>query len=157
MGTGKITGDDPVHLVEFGVAQTLELAATWLAWDGAPRVSEDGTRIYTPHKVIRRYADHLLDHLAEIEALLAGEKTEPDGWHASRVTLESDWARFTEADLNEATQRLCRLAHIYSIGLRTVGLAEWDRPREPNWTLRAIVEHVSGPAYAQQLGDLKRA
>jgi DNA-binding transcriptional MerR regulator len=151
-----MTSDDLVHLVDLGVTRTLELASTWLAWDGLPRVSEDGTRIYTPHKVIRRYVDHLVDHLAEIEALLAGEETEPDGWYASTVTLDADWAHFTEADLNEAAQRLRRLARIYAIRLGTVGANEWSRSREPNWTLRTIVQHVSSSWYAEQLGDLRR-
>ncbi len=75
--------------MEQGVARTLELTRTWLAWDGQPRRSEDGDRLYTPNKVIRRYADYLIDHLAEIEALLAGAETEPDHWHGSLVTFAS--------------------------------------------------------------------
>ncbi len=39
--------------------------------------TEDGERVYTPNKVLRRMADHLTDHLAEVEALLAGVPTEP--------------------------------------------------------------------------------
>src|SRR5437763_16445878 len=95
----------PADLIAAGVDRMLQLAATWLAWDGRPRVAEDGNRLYTPGKAVRRQADHLIDHLAEVEALLAGAPTEPDHWHASAVTLASDWAPFTEADLNEATER----------------------------------------------------
>src|ERR1700735_2775947 len=76
-------------------------ARTGWAWGGRPARSEEGSRLYTPNKVLRRHADHLVDHLAEIEALLASAATEPDHWHASAVTLGSDLADFTEADLNE--------------------------------------------------------
>src|SRR4029453_225366 len=54
------------------VERVLALAATWLAWDGRPRLAADGARAYTPHKAIRRTADHIVDHLAQPEALLAG-------------------------------------------------------------------------------------
>lgn len=144
-----------VTLVEEGVRRNLELAATWLAWDGRPRVAEDGERLYTPHKAIRRHADHLVDHLAQIEALLAGVPTEEDHWRASSVTLASDLAPFTEPDLNEARQRLTRLAQIYSIRLRSLPDEEWDASREPDWTIRQIVEHVAPPWYAEQVGDLR--
>jgi hypothetical protein len=68
---------NPGTVVAGGVQRVLELARTWLVWDGTPRVAEDGARVYTPSKAIRRHADHLIDHLAEIEALLAGAPTEP--------------------------------------------------------------------------------
>jgi hypothetical protein len=86
------------------------VAATWLAWDGRPHVAEDGERIYTPHKAISRHGDHLIDHLAEVEALLGGIRTEEDHWYGSIITLASNWAPFTEAELNEACQRLSRHA-----------------------------------------------
>lgn len=101
--------ENPGAAVVAGVQRVLDLAQTWLRWDGVARISDDDMRVYTPVKAIRRHADHLVDHLAEIEALLDGQPTEPDAWHASLVTLDSDWARFTEADMNEATQRLRRL------------------------------------------------
>jgi hypothetical protein len=146
--------DNPGALVIAATDRVLALAATWLAWDGTPRVSEDGERIYTPHKAIRRYADHLIDHLAEVEALLAGVPTEPDAWHASLVTTAADWAPFTEVDLVEAQQRLRRLARTFELRLAAAGPAEWDRPRDPNWTLRTIAEHVASPWYAEQVGNL---
>lgn len=93
---------NPADAVVAAVERSLTLARTWLAWDGRARISEDGDRIYTPLKAVRRIGDHLVDHLAEVEALLASEPTQPDDWHASLVTLDSDWARFTEADLAEA-------------------------------------------------------
>jgi hypothetical protein len=147
-------GDDPGLAVQTAVQRSLDLAATWIGWDGRPRVSEDGDRIYTPHKVIRRTADHLIDHLAEIEAVLAGSPTEPDHWHGSLVTTDSDFARFTEIDLNEARQRLTRLAQTFRLRLLSAGPAEWDRSRS-GWTLRAIAEHLSEPWYAEQIGDLR--
>jgi hypothetical protein len=145
---------NPADLVAAGVQRFLDLARTWLAWDGRPLVSEDGDRVYTPNKAVRRHADHLVDHLAEIEALLAGAPTEPDRWHGSLVTVASDWAVFTEVDLNEATQRLRRLGQLYVLRFAAAGQPEWDRPRDPSWTLRAIAEHLAGPWYAEQVGDL---
>jgi hypothetical protein len=148
---------NPAELVAAGVQRFLELARTWLAWDGRPLVSEDGDRVYTPNKAVRRHADHLVDHLAEIEALLAGAPTEPDRWHGSLVTMASDWAAFTEVDLNEATQRLRRLGQLYVMRFAAAGEPEWDRPRAPSWTLRAIAEHLADPWYAEQVGDLSAA
>jgi hypothetical protein len=151
---GLAAGENPADRVAAGVDRFLELARTWLAWDGRPLVSEDGDRVYTPNKAVRRHADHLVDHLAEIEARLAGVPSEPDGWHGSLVTVASDWAPFTEVDLNEATQRLRRLGQLYVMRFAAAGPAEWDRPRDPGWTLRAIAGHLADPWYAEQVGDL---
>jgi hypothetical protein len=151
------TANDPGAAVETATARVLELAQTWLRWDGQPRVSEDGDRIYTPHKVIRRHADHLIDHLAEVEATLGGVPTKPDEWHGSLVTMDSDWAWFTETDLREAEQRLTRLARTFRLRLIAAGPDEWDRPRNKSWTLREIAEHVGSPWYAEQLGQLESA
>jgi len=149
--------DNPGAQVEQAVEQCLELAQTWLAWDGRPCVSDDGERVYTPHKAVRRIADHVIDHLAEAEALLAGVETIPDGWHASLATFESDWARFTEQDLVEAQQRLRRLGQTFALRIQSAGPDEWDRPRTPNWTLREICEHLTGVLwYAEQVGRLPR-
>jgi hypothetical protein len=149
------TRTNPGTVVVTAVEDCLELAASWLAWDGRPRVSEDGDRIYTPHKAVRRIADHLVDHLAETEALLAGVPTMPDEWHASLLTFDSDWARFTEGDLREAEQRLRRLARTFELRLAAAGPDAWDAPRTPNWTLREIAEHLTGVRwYAEQVGRL---
>ena len=137
-----------------GVERTLVLARTWLRWDGTPLVSEDEDRVYTPHKCLRRYADHLVDHLAQIEALTANATSLPDRWHGSLVTLAADWSPFTEADLREANERLTRLAEIYRLRLRALGPREWDRRRGEAWTIREIVEHVAPAWYAEQVGDL---
>lgn len=147
---------DPGVAIERATERVLELARTWIGWDGVPRVAEDGDRIYTPHKVIRRYADHLVDHLAQVEALLAGVATRPNGWYESRITTDADLARFTEVDLVEATERLTRLSRTFRLRLASVGPQEWDRPRGGDWSLREIAEHVGSPWYAEQLGDLSR-
>src|SRR5579883_2585131 len=145
---------NPGEAVVAGVERILSLARTWLAWDGRPRLADDGARIYTPHKAIRRHTHHLIDHLAEIEALLGGHPCRPDNWHASLVTMASDWAPFTEADLNEAEQSLGRLGDLYLHRLAAAGADTWDISREPHWTLRAIAEHVGRPWYAEQVGHL---
>jgi hypothetical protein len=110
--------------------------------------------MYTPQKAIRRTADHIVDHLAEVEALLAAEQTAVDRWYASTVTLAADLAPFTETDLAEAEQRLRRLARTFELRYVAAGSAEWDRPRDPNRTLRDIAEHLGTAWYAEQVGDL---
>jgi hypothetical protein len=148
---------NPGVAVEDAVRRSLVLVDTWIGWDGAPRVSEDGDRVYTPVKAVRRIADHLTDHLAEVEAVLAGVETQSDAWHGSLVTLESDWARFTELDRDEARERLPRLARTFSLRLAAAGPDEWDRPRA-GWTLREIADHLTGVLwYAEQVGDLSAA
>jgi hypothetical protein len=145
---------NPGALVSVAAARCLELAATWIAWDGRPIVT-DGENLWTPHKAMRRIADHLIDHLAEMEALLAGTQTIPDRWHGRMVTLGSDWGRFTELDLAEAEQRLTRLGQLYELRYAAVGATAWDAARTPNWTLREIAEHVSNITwYAEQVGRL---
>jgi hypothetical protein len=64
--------------------------------------------------------DHLVDHLAELEARLAGRPTEPDRWHASAITTPGDLAAFTSDDLDEARSRLRRLALIWDVRLRSL-------------------------------------
>lgn len=148
--------ENPGTLVEDAVERCLELAATWIGWDGRPMVAEGGERLYTPHKAVRRIGDHIVDHLAEVEALLAGVPTQPDEWHASLLTFESDWARFTEGDLDEARQRLRRLGRTFALRLAAAGPAEWDSSRGENWTLRKIAEHLANITwYAEQVGDLR--
>jgi hypothetical protein len=151
---------DPAALIPDAVQTCLDIARTWYAWDGRPQVSAptegipDGT-VCTPHKAIRRIADHLVDHLAEIEALLAGADTIPDTWHGRTLTLATDWAPFTEADLNEARNRLGRLGQVYALRLRSLDDEALDAPRGQSWTIRQIVEHVAGVTwYAEQVGRL---
>lgn len=146
---------NPGELVEQAVERSLLLVETWPAWDGQPLTAEDG-RIYTPHKAVRRIADHIVDHLAEVEALLAGVPTEPDNWQASAYTGKADLAPFTVEDLREAQQRLRRLGRTFALRYAAVDPAEWDKDRTPNWTLRQIAEHLTESEwYAVQVGDLR--
>jgi hypothetical protein len=145
---------DPAILIPAAVEEILQFAATWLAWDGAPIVG-DGN-VWTPLKALRRITDHLLDHLAEMEAVLAGQPTVPDTWLGRTVTLESDWARFTEGDLNEAANRLRRYAELYRVRLGGLPAAELDLPRPSAWTVRQIAHHVAGVTYyAHQVGRVR--
>ena len=142
---------DPATLIPAAVDEILGLAATWLAWDGTP-ILGDGNA-WTPLKALRRITDHLLDHLAEIQATLAGQPTVPDSWLGRTVTLDSDWARFTEGDLNEAGNRLLRYAELYRVRLGGLSAAELDRPRPSAWTIRQIAHHVAGVTdYAHHVG-----
>jgi hypothetical protein len=151
--TPTVDERDPATLIPAAVEEIMQLAATWLAWDGAPIVG-DGN-VWTPVKALRRITDHLLDHLAEIEAVLAGAPTVPDTWLGRTVTLDSDWARFTEGDLNEAGNRLRRYAELYRVRIAGLPAAELDLPRTSAWTVRQIAHHVAGVTYyAHQVGDL---
>ena len=148
---------NPGQLVADAVEECLRLAASWHAWDGRPiAVMADGKpNTWTPYKALRRITDHLIDHLHEVEALLAGAEPVPDTWHGRFVTLDADWARFAEVDFDEAGSRLRRLARWYVLRYQSAGEAAWDEPRAEAWTLREIAEHVAGvTSYAQQVGSL---
>ncbi|MEU9042557.1 MULTISPECIES: isocitrate lyase/phosphoenolpyruvate mutase family protein [unclassified Kitasatospora] len=152
-GVGKA---ELAGLVPEMVDHVLALAATWTAWDGRPIVNADG-RTYTPHKAVRRVTDHLLDHLAELDARLADEPTEPDHWHASNVTTPADLAPFTAADLDEARSRLTRLAGIWARRVAALPDASLDDSPGTGWSFRRIVRHVAGSGYyADSVGDLRR-
>ncbi|HEY1627561.1 MAG TPA: hypothetical protein VGG16_27605 [Streptosporangiaceae bacterium] len=145
---------DPATLIPAAVAMILDVAETWLGWDGRP-VYRDGNA-WTPHKSLRRVADHLLDHLTEIECRLAGRPTLPDHWHGRMVTTDADFARFTEIDLDEATSRLTRLAACYQARIGGLDAETLDRrPDEATWTIREVVHHVSHVTYyADTVGRL---
>jgi hypothetical protein len=144
---------DPAGVATTLVEQVLARAATWTAWDGVPRPDDD--RVYTPHKAIRRVADHLVDHLAEIEARVAGVPTIPDHWHASASTTPADLAPFTAEDLDEARSRLTRLAQIYAIRLGALTPAQLDRRDGDAWTPREIAFHLEDSlGYADAIGFL---
>ncbi|GAA4206431.1 hypothetical protein [Actinocatenispora rupis] len=143
---------DVTTLIPTAVDEVLATAETWLAWDGRPRYCDGNA--WTPHKALRRVTDHLVDHLAEIECRLAGVATLPDRWHGRKLTLDSDAARFTEADLDEATSRLRRLALCYRARLATLPADVLDAPSDA-WTLRQVVHHVANVTYyARMLGPL---
>ncbi|MFF8611485.1 hypothetical protein [Streptomyces sp. NPDC015350] len=138
-------GRDPAQVVAGMVDHVLALAATWTAWDGRPLPA--GDRLYTPHKAIRRVADHMIDHLAEMEARLVGEETLPDHWHASAITTAADLAPFTGADLDEARSRLTRLARIWANRLDVLTPGLLDRSPGTGWTFRQLAFHVAESAY----------
>ncbi|MFC7549760.1 hypothetical protein [Plantactinospora sp. GCM10030261] len=145
----------PARVIEEMVENALRLAETWPVWDGEPIRRDD--RVYTPHKAIRRIADHLVDHLAEFEARLAGRPPLPDHWHASAITTAADLAPFTDEDLAEARSRLTRLAQIWSVRLCAVDDERLDRPEGEAWTLRQVAFHLGGSVYyADAVGDLSR-
>jgi hypothetical protein len=73
------------------------------------------------------------------------EELVPDRWHGRAVTTDTDFARFTEVDLDEATSRLTRLAACYRA--RLTGLDEAALDGDGAWTLREILEHVSEVTY----------
>lgn len=145
---------DVTTAIPAAVTYVLDLAETWLGWDGRP-VYRDGNA-WTPHKALRRVADHLLDHLTEIECRLAGQPTLPDQWHGRMVTTSADFARFTEVDLDEATSRLTRLAACYQSRLGGLGQDILDaRPDDATWTIREVAHHVSHvTVYADMVGRL---
>jgi hypothetical protein len=176
---------NPGQLVSDSVEACLEIAATWHAWDGRPvaRTVDGKPNTWTPAKALRRITDHLIDHLQQVEALLAwgsdppgtprgadgawpasrqapsrelaGVPSMPDAWHGRFVTLDADWARFTEVDYDEACSRLRRLGRWYVLRYAAAGPAAWDEPRGGEWTLREIAEHVAEvPYYAEQVGSL---
>ena len=60
----SLTGaTNPGQIVSDAVDRCLEIAQTWLGWDGRP--VHRGENVWTPHKALRRITDHLLDHLAK--------------------------------------------------------------------------------------------
>jgi hypothetical protein len=151
----------PADVVAALVDHVLSLAETWPHWTGtpveAPVEGEPQPRLYTPHKAIRRVGDHLIDHLAEIDARLAGRPTEPDRWHGSMVTTPADLAPFTTEDADEAGNRLRRLALMYDVRLRPLSDEVLDARDGDTWTLREVVRHVAESAfYADAVGDLTR-
>lgn len=154
----EIDDRHPADVVTGMVDQVLRLAETWPNWDGrAIEVPVEGepARVYTPHKAVRRVADHLVDHLAELEARLAGRPTEPDRWHASAVTTPTDLAAFTAEDLDEARSRLRRLALIWDVRLRSLSPGQLDERAGDAWTLRQLAFHLAGSVfYADSVGAL---
>ncbi len=133
------------------IERSLAIIETWTAWDGEPRHS-DG-RVHTPHKAVRRLTDHLIDHLAEIEARVAGAAPLPDEWHASNVTTPSDLAVFTADDRDEARSRLTRLAATFDLRLRALTADQLDRTYHDGWSPRQIALHLGDSIYyAESVG-----
>ena len=130
----------PDELVLLATEEALARAETWIGWDSGAVLSH-GTA-WTPHKALRRIADHLVDHLCQIEARANSELAVTDEWHGRHVTLDTDWARFTETDLDEAAARIRRLAQVLGWRIRALE-PEWDADAGREWTIRAIAEHIA--------------
>ena len=146
---------DPADAIAQMVAHILELAQTWGAWDGRPCPIDD--RVYTPHKAIRRVADHMIDHLAQLEAHLAGGESLTDRWHGSAITTSSDMTPFEPEDLDEARSRLDRLAQLWRIRLSAIPPDELDRAEGDAYTPREMAFCAVGSTYyADAVGDLTR-
>ena len=152
-GRPELDDRDPADAVSEMVERVLSHAETWGAWDGRPIPIDD--RVYTPHKAIRRVADHLVDHLAQLEAHLRGTPSLPDRWHASSITTPADMAPFGPEDLDEARSRLTRLAEIWRLRLASIPPAELDRAEGDSYTPREMAFCVAGSTYyAEAVGDL---
>jgi hypothetical protein len=141
----RIDGRDPAAAIQEMVDHVMRLAGTWTRWDGRPCPVDD--RIYTPHKAIRRVADHMLDHLAQLEADAAGAPSVPDRWHGSLVTTAADLAPFEQDDLDEARSRLLRLAQLWRLRLAEVAPADLDRSDGDSYTPREMAFCVVGSSY----------
>jgi hypothetical protein len=145
----------PADAIDQMVEHVLALARSWTAWDGEPRRSGDGDRIYTPHKAMRRVGDHMLDHLAQLDAYVAGVASIPDSWHASAVTTAADMAPFTQEDLDEAANRLERLAQLWRIRLNSIPADEMDLAEKDGYSPREMAFcAVESGWYADAVGDL---
>jgi hypothetical protein len=149
----KVDDRHPADAIDDMVRHVLGLAETWTSWDGTPRSS--GGRAFAPHKAIRRVTDHMIDHLAQLQAHVAGIEPPPDRWHGSTTTTANDLAPFQREDADEARSRLERLALLWRLALAEVPLGDLDRahgdaytPREMAFCAAASVE------YADAVGDL---
>lgn len=140
---------EPDELVVEATEDAIVRAATWIGWESGAVMSLGNA--WTPHKALRRITDHLIDHLCQIETRGNSEMPVPDAWRGRSVTLDSDWSRFTEQDLDEATARIRRLAQVVALRLRALS-ADWDSEVANEWTLRAIAEHLAeaSAAYASR-------
>jgi hypothetical protein len=129
----------------------IEKAATWLAWNGQPQVRLGS--VWTPHKVLRRVVDHFIDHIAQVEAIVAGVPPPDSKWLGRSVTLDSDWAHFTESDLREATARIRRLGDAYVWRLRSLAQGEYEQRTPGSWSIKEITEHLTDGIreYCEQL------
>lgn len=119
------------------IEDTLDRMTQWTGWSGA--TTRRGGSVWTPQKATRRITDHLLDHLTQIECRIAGVDPVPDQWKGRRVTLDSDWARFTELDFEEARSRIRRLGQLLALQVRTHPELLDDGGE---WSLGGIMDHL---------------
>jgi len=149
----RIDDRDPADAIDQMVEHVLRLAETWTRWDGGPVTS--GGRSYTPHKAIRRVADHLLDHLAQLDAHVAGIAPLADRWHGSSITTAADLAPFSREDRDESRSRLERLAQLWRSRLTEVSAEAMDRADGDAYTPREMAFCAAGSDfYAEAIGML---
>ena len=133
------------------IAEVLLAARTWDRWDGTPITIDE--RTMTPHKAIRRVVDHTIDHLAEAVARINQSTPLIDQWHHSANTTPADLALFTGDDLNEATERLNRLAQLWQLTYAPLNDDTLDAAIPDAMTLREIGNHAAKSiAYADAIG-----
>ena len=136
------------------VEHVLRLAATWTRWDGRPRPIDD--RVYTPHKAIRRVADHMLDHIAQLEAHLTG--TAPVAGSVARLDDHDGSGprplRWSDASMKRGAA--CpRLAQLWRLRLAQVPPEELDRAEGDAYTPREMAFCAVGSTYyADAIGEL---
>jgi hypothetical protein len=141
----------PSAIVPAMIEEVLEGAETWMRWDGEV-VVRDGRQM-TPLKAIRRVTDHVIDHLAEFQARVARQEPLPDNWHHSAHTTAADRALFSEADLNEARERLHRLARLWQLIVEPIPDDVLDHSAPGQMTLRKLAAHTAeSKVYADALG-----
>jgi hypothetical protein len=98
----------------------------------------------------------MIDHLAQLEAHVAGAEPLPDRWHGSYMTTPADLALFTPEDLDEARHRLERLAELWRIRLAAISPEELDRAEGDAYTPREMAFCVAGSTYyADAVGELR--
>jgi hypothetical protein len=150
----RVDGRDPADAIDEMVSHVLELAETWIGWDGNP-VRGLGSD-FTPNKALRRVADHMVDHLAQLECRVAGVPSFPDEWHGSKITTSGDLASFSRHDVDEAQSRLRRLAQLWRLRLSAVPASEMDVVKGDEYTLREIAFcAVESRAYADVIGAIR--
>ena len=148
-----MTERTPAEIVPAMIADVLAMAHTWTSWTGDP-VTIDG-RTMTPHKAIRRVVDHTIDHLAEAAARINNITPLVDHWHHSANTTPADLAPFTTDDLNEAVERLNRLAQLWQLTYGSLDNATLDTPAVDAMTLRELAHHAAESiCYATMIGTL---
>lgn len=156
-GSAPETDDrDPAGIVADMVDHVLALAGTWTAWDGRPVPADD--RVHTPHKAIRRVADHLVDHLAEMEARLVGRRRSRTTGTPRRPPPGRTSPRSPVPTSTRPAAALTRLARIWVNRLEALTPEQLDRSPGTGWTFRQLAFHVAESTYyADAVGDLAPA
>ncbi len=156
----KVDDRHPADAIDQMVAEFMALADTWTSWDGKPIpiTTSYGQRMYTPNKALRRMNDHMVDHLAQLQAELIGQATVADTWRASQITTGSDMAPITDEDLAEARNRFERLAGMWRATLASIPADRMDVAQGDDYTPRELAFHtLESLDYATHVGDLSKA